>query len=135
MFCSKDNVPCSNGIMLDMAQIKNIHIGFKKHFRWYTIKNQHFDRKIGIFPFLLQEPTQKSSKNQVCGTMVTKPIDNITKEVVKSMLIEKLIFAVHQKWPCAWVGKTTMGNNIIVQQDNAKSHPTSSEPDLAAILK
>ena len=74
-----------------------------------------FSGKIGIFPFTFIEPAKRNSKNRVAGTMVTKVDESITKEKVKSCLIEKVIPAIHAKWP---QGMRT----IIIQQDNAKPH-------------
>ncbi|XP_051137880.1 uncharacterized protein LOC127256092 [Andrographis paniculata] len=48
-----------------------------------------FDGKIGIFPFTKKVPAQRSSKNRAARTMVTKPLESITKEVTKELLINK----------------------------------------------
>jgi len=51
------------------------------------------------------------------------------------MFIDKLILAIQNNWPRARINKTTTGNNIIVQQDKGKPHPTGYELDLAVALK
>ena len=38
-----------------------------------------FDGKIGIWPFITQEPAKRSSKNRKRGELETKPIQSITK--------------------------------------------------------
>ncbi|XP_074298251.1 uncharacterized protein LOC141629089 [Silene latifolia] len=53
-----------------------------------------FDGKIGIFPFTFKEPAKRNSKNRVVGTLETKSITSITKQVVKDMLISKILPAI-----------------------------------------
>ncbi|XP_057791138.1 uncharacterized protein LOC131008268 [Salvia miltiorrhiza] len=48
-----------------------------------------FDGKIGIFPFTQHVPAQRNSKNRPSGTLETKPIQSVTKEVIKDCLINK----------------------------------------------
>ncbi|XP_041999883.1 uncharacterized protein LOC121749378 [Salvia splendens] len=52
-----------------------------------------FDGKIGIFPFTKQVPAKRSSKNRMAGTLETKPIESITKDVTRDCLINKIMFA------------------------------------------
>ncbi|VFQ65301.1 unnamed protein product [Cuscuta campestris] len=82
-----------------------------------------WDGKIGIFPFTYEAPAQRSSKNRLAGTMEVKPIPIINREVMKMMLLTKLLPAIKEKWPGP-------SRNIIVQQDNAKPHVDGSDPDL-----
>ncbi|XP_076902972.1 uncharacterized protein LOC143557894 [Bidens hawaiensis] len=69
--------------------------------RFDTSGNEIFLGKIGIFPFTKLEPAKCSSKNRVAGTMETKPILSVTKEVTRSWLIDKVIPAIRDKWPQA----------------------------------
>nr|XP_043626076.1 uncharacterized protein LOC122597563 [Erigeron canadensis] len=78
--------------------------------------NEVFSGKIGIFPFTTLEPAKRSSKNRVAGTLITKPILSVTKEVTRSWLIEKVLPAIRSKWPRDHTGP------IFIQQDNAKPH-------------
>nr|XP_043615978.1 uncharacterized protein LOC122587884 [Erigeron canadensis] len=78
--------------------------------------NEVFSRKIGIFPFTTLEPAKRSSKNRVAGTLITKPVLSVTKEVTRSWLIEKVLPAIRSKWPRDHTGP------IFIQQDNAKPH-------------
>ncbi|VFQ94596.1 unnamed protein product [Cuscuta campestris] len=82
-----------------------------------------WDGKIGIFPFTYEAPAQRSSKNRPAGTMEVKPIPIINREVMKMMLLTKLLPAIKEKWPGP-------SRNIIVQQDNVKPHVDGSDPDL-----
>ena len=52
--------------------------------RFDSSRNQQFDGKIGIFPFTCKEPAKRSSKNRVAGTLETKPILSVTKDVMRS---------------------------------------------------
>ena len=49
-----------------------------------------FGGKIGIFPFIERVPAKRSSKNRRAGTIETKPIESITKEVTKDYIINKV---------------------------------------------
>ncbi|KAK9675478.1 hypothetical protein RND81_11G009600 [Saponaria officinalis] len=48
-----------------------------------------FDGKIGMFPFTKQQPAARSSKNRPKGTLETKPIKSISKEVIRRCVIEQ----------------------------------------------
>ncbi|KAJ0854273.1 hypothetical protein HanRHA438_Chr14g0660821 [Helianthus annuus] len=84
--------------------------------RYDASGNEVFSGKIGIFPFTTLEPAKRSSKNRVAGTLVTKPILSVTKEVTRSWLIEKVLPAIRSTWPRDHTGP------IFIQQDNAKPH-------------
>lgn len=49
-----------------------------------------FDGKIGIFPFTEQKKAIRGSKHRPKGTMFTKPIESITKDVIKKCLITEV---------------------------------------------
>ncbi|KAK9705768.1 hypothetical protein RND81_07G080100 [Saponaria officinalis] len=78
--------------------------------------NLIFDGKIGIFPFTFQEPAKRKSKKRAAGTLETKSIASINKQVIKEMLLNKILPAITSKWP------TLLSKTIIIQQDNAKPH-------------
>ena len=86
--------------------------------------NPTFDGKIGIFPFVFKEPAKRSSKNRMAGTLETKPILSVTKEVYRRCLIEQVLPAIHAKWPRDG-GSVT---EILIQQDNAKPHINPTDP-------
>ncbi|KAG8069617.1 hypothetical protein GUJ93_ZPchr0006g43129 [Zizania palustris] len=84
-------------------------------------KNQEgvwtFDGKIGMFPFIFKEPALRSSRNRERGTMVTKAMTSVTKEVSRNFLVNKVLPAIKEKWPAE-----ERGVPIYIQQDNAKTH-------------
>ena len=58
-----------------------------------------FDGKIGCFPFVTYEPARRSSANRPAGTIEMKPIESVTKEVIRDFMIEKVLPAIRAKWP------------------------------------
>ncbi|XP_074362072.1 uncharacterized protein LOC141702269 [Apium graveolens] len=82
-----------------------------------------FDGKIGIFSFTVTEPTKRASKNRERGVLEIKPIESITKLVIKQCLIQKIIPAIKAKWP------SNSDLNILIQQDNAKTHIQGNDQD------
>lgn len=52
--------------------------------------NLIFDGKIGIFPFTEQVPAKRKSKNRPAGTMETKSVISVTKEVVRDCIINEV---------------------------------------------
>ncbi|XP_042059721.1 uncharacterized protein LOC121804288 [Salvia splendens] len=81
-----------------------------------------FDEKIGIFPFTKQVPAKRSSKNRMAGTLETKSIESITKDVTRDCLINKILPAIKAKWPD---GATKV---LKIQQDNARPHIKDNDP-------
>ncbi|KAF7801620.1 mariner transposase [Senna tora] len=73
--------------------------------------------KIGIFPLVTYEPARRTSVNRVAGTLETKPIASVNKEVIRLFLIQKVLPAIKEKWP-----REDTGCPIIIQQDNARTH-------------
>lgn len=82
-----------------------------------------FDGKIGIFPFTVTEPTKRASKNRARGVMEVKPIESITKLVIKQCLVHKIIPAIKARWP------SDSDKHILIQQDNAKPHIDDTDLD------
>ncbi|KAK9698356.1 hypothetical protein RND81_08G098600 [Saponaria officinalis] len=82
-----------------------------------------FDGKIGIWPFVLQVPAKRNSKNRVAGTLETKCIESINKQVTKDMILNCVLPAIKAKWP------TNQSRHIIIQQDNARPHFSNNDPD------
>ena len=54
-----------------------------------------YDGKVGIFPFTEVLPAQRKSKNRPRGTMETKPLHSVTKEVMRDCLINKVCNFFH----------------------------------------
>ncbi|XP_050222041.1 uncharacterized protein LOC126672140 [Mercurialis annua] len=80
--------------------------------------------KIGVFPFITHEPAKRSSVNRVAGTMETKPITSIIRDVMKLYLIEKVLPAIKKKWP-----REESHLPIFIQQDNANTHISLDDVD------
>ena len=85
-----------------------------------------WDGKIGIFPFTEVEYAKKSSKNRDKGTPETKAIQSITKQVIRSTLIDKVLPAIRQKWP------ENACKDIWIQQDNARPHIAVDDAEFIA---
>ncbi|KAM3301962.1 hypothetical protein P3S67_016464 [Capsicum chacoense] len=64
-----------------------------------------------------KEPAKRNSKNRTAGTMETKPIQSVTKDITRACLIEKVLPAIRAKWPAS-----DSNNPIFLQQDNARPH-------------
>ncbi|XP_074287884.1 uncharacterized protein LOC141613048 [Silene latifolia] len=77
----------------------------------------------GIWPFVSLEPAQRNSKNRVAGTIETKPIDSITKQVVKNMMLGVVLPEIKRKW------SANASKTIFIQQDNARPHISNTDPD------
>jgi hypothetical protein len=76
----------------------------------------YFDGKIGIWPFVGQEPAKRDSKDRKKGTPITKPI-TVIRDVSRSCLITKVLPAIVVKWP-----REARGETISIQQDNTRTH-------------
>jgi hypothetical protein len=85
--------------------------------------NELFSGKIGVFPFVTHELAKRSSINRVAGTMETKAITSVNRDVVRSFLINKVLPAIRDKWP-----REDLGSTIYIQQDNARTHVNSNDP-------
>ncbi|XP_074277539.1 uncharacterized protein LOC141601168 [Silene latifolia] len=85
-----------------------------------------FDGKIGMFPFTKQQPTARASRNRPRGTLETKPIESITKQVIKQCLIEQVIPAIKSVWP------EGLSKHIYIHQDNVRPHIKNGDPDFMA---
>ncbi|XP_074303611.1 uncharacterized protein LOC141638061 [Silene latifolia] len=81
------------------------------------------DGKLGIWPFVMEVPAKRKSKNRSAGTLETKSIDSITKQVTKEMLITNVLPTIKAKWAANYSKK------IQIQQDNARPHLTNKDAD------
>nr|GLL29754.1 uncharacterized protein LOC109190808 isoform X1 [Ipomoea trifida] len=79
-------------------------------------RNEMFDGKIGMFPFVYKEAAKRRSKNREAGTLETKPIESVNKEVTRKWLIDYVLLAIRAKWP------PSSSKTIYIQQDNARPH-------------
>jgi hypothetical protein len=74
-----------------------------------------FDGKIGAWPFVEQVVVQQTSVNRPAGTVETKPVSVRTLTKYREFLIEKVLSAIKEKWPCH-------NPSIVIQQDGASLH-------------
>ncbi|KAF2310199.1 hypothetical protein GH714_007183 [Hevea brasiliensis] len=79
--------------------------------------NELFYGKIGVFPFVTHELAERTSFNKAAGTLETKPITSVRKDVIRPYLIEKVLPAIKAKWP-----REDSSHPIFIQQDNARTH-------------
>ncbi|KAM3219342.1 hypothetical protein P3L10_023873 [Capsicum annuum] len=76
-----------------------------------------FSDKIGLFPFVTQERAKRASANRPAGTVETKAMTSITKEISRSFLINEVLPAIKAKW-----SREDLNSTIFIQQDNARTH-------------
>ncbi|KAH0746008.1 hypothetical protein KY285_007665 [Solanum tuberosum] len=50
-----------------------------------------FSGKIGSFPFVVKEQAKRNNKNRTAGTLETKLILSVTKDITRPCLIEKVL--------------------------------------------
>ncbi|XP_057770758.1 uncharacterized protein LOC130990549 [Salvia miltiorrhiza] len=91
--------------------------------RFDNASNSFFDGKLGIWPFVYKEPAKRNSKNRASGTLETKPVASVTKQVIRAGFLENLLPAIREKWP------SLNGRRIYIQQDNAKPHLHVNDPE------
>lgn len=90
-------------------------------------RKQFFDGKIGLWPFVYNEPAKRNSKNRPKGTLITKPVESINAAEVRKMLIENVLPAIKAKFPAA-----SKSSPIFIQQDNAKPHSYTNDENFVA---
>ena len=95
--------------------------------RYDSHRKHYFDGKIGIWPFVYQEPAQRNSKNRDKGTIIKKNVESVTAVHSKNMIMENVISAIKSKFPPAYKKKT------IYVQDNAKPHFSDNDADIVAL--
>ncbi|XP_021763641.1 uncharacterized protein LOC110728273 [Chenopodium quinoa] len=82
--------------------------------------------KYGLFLFVKHERAKKKSKNREAGTMETKEIQNVNKEAIRHMILDKIIPIIHAQWP------TQLSKNVIIQWDNARPHQVPRDEEFLA---
>lgn len=83
--------------------------------------------KIGVWPLVEKVPARRSSVNRPAGTLETKPIGSITREVSRMYLRDKILPAVKEKVPPELASET-----IYIQQDNAPCHVSVDDEEFQA---
>ncbi|CAK8566040.1 unnamed protein product [Lathyrus sativus] len=90
--------------------------------------NEIFSGKIGVFPLVNKVPARRSSVNRAAGTLETKPITSINKEISRMFLINKVLPAIKEKWPREQASET-----IYIQQDNVPSHVSMDDEEFRRV--
>lgn len=92
--------------------------------RYDSHRKHYFDGKIGLWPFVYDEPAKRNSKNRPKGTLVTKPIESVNAVAVKDMLVKNVLPAIRSKFPLS-----CKSSPVFIQQDNAKPHSYANDSD------
>ncbi|KAF0902059.1 hypothetical protein E2562_012841 [Oryza meyeriana var. granulata] len=95
--------------------------------------NEHGDEtflgKVGIFPFVKEEPAAKNSRNRPRETLITKSVV-VNRDVMRDYLINKALPAIQANWQEKDAEKT-----IFIQQDNARTHVSPTDPEFCATME
>ncbi|KAJ0391779.1 hypothetical protein P43SY_012138 [Pythium insidiosum] len=91
--------------------------------RWDAHKKQLWDGKIGVWPFVVYEPAQRSSKNRAKGTLELKTY-TVDREIYRACLANSVIPEIKRRWPS--------GRRVRLQQDNAKPHVLADDEVIQA---
>jgi hypothetical protein len=89
--------------------------------------NETFSGKIGVFPLVHKVAAKRSSSNRASGTLETKPITSITKQVSRMFLIEKVLPAIKAKWPREHAMETIYIQQCHVSIDDEEFSKAASE--------
>lgn len=90
-------------------------------------RQQNFNGKIGIWPFVYKEPSKRNSKNRPKGTMITKNIESINLNEFRSMVYNNILPASRSIVPI-----TNKTRPLFIQQDNARPHTRDDDPEMTA---
>ncbi|XP_042003691.1 uncharacterized protein LOC121752640 [Salvia splendens] len=122
-----------NGMLKYHTMHNVVHIDEKWFFmtkatdRYYLLPDEEEPYRSCIFPFTTKEPAQRKSKNRAKGTLETKPIQSVNKDVMRDCLIHKIIPTIKAKWP------SNISKEIFIQQDNARPHIMHNDAEFQSI--
>ena len=91
--------------------------------------NVTFDGKVGMWAFVTEDVAKYDSKYRTKGTLELKNV-NVTRDVMREYLCEKVIPAIVEVWPDDGYAET-----IWIQQDNARTHVQPDDPVFLAAVK
>ncbi|OWZ17037.1 LOW QUALITY PROTEIN: hypothetical protein PHMEG_0009071 [Phytophthora megakarya] len=98
-------------------QEEDAHITLKKN---YIVKPRCvWDGKIGLSPFAVYEPAQRSSKNRDAGTLELKSY-TVDRDIYRRALCRMVIPRIKAIWPS--------GKRVALQHDNVKPHVAADDP-------
>ncbi|CEG35741.1 uncharacterized protein PHALS_05143 [Plasmopara halstedii] len=89
--------------------------------RWSAKNHCIWDGKIGVWPFAVYEPAERSSKNRAAGTLELKTY-TVDRDIYRQALCRMVIPRIKAVWPS--------GKRVVLQQDNAKPHVTVDDPEV-----
>ncbi|ETI57014.1 hypothetical protein F443_00630 [Phytophthora nicotianae P1569] len=58
-----------------------------------------FDGKLGIWPLVEDYTAQRNSANRPAGTVLTRNIASIDRDVIKEFLLKEVTPTIKRKWP------------------------------------
>jgi hypothetical protein len=79
--------------------------------------------KIGCFPLVNFEQAIRGSHSRLSGEEVIKPIQSITRDVIRDFMINRVLPAIRAKWP-----REDANKPIFIQQNNAPCHLKVNDP-------
>ena len=95
-----------------------------------TRSRYYFCGKIGILPFVYQEPANRNFKNSAKGTLLTKNVESVTEDQCKKIIVENVISVIKSKFPVNYEKQfTTLGYTKQHSSDNYEDLVTSASPD------
>jgi hypothetical protein len=89
-----------------------------------------FDGKIGCFPLVTIEHAIRDSPYRLHGEEVIKPIQSITRDLIREFMINRVLPAIRAKWPREDVHKP-----IYIQQNNPPTHLKADDPQFCQFAK
>lgn len=89
--------------------------------RWDAYRHRVWDGKVGLWPFVVYEPAERSSKNCPVGTLELKTC-TVDRDVYRQALCRIVIPRIKASWP--------FGKRVVLQHDNAKPHVDADDPEV-----
>ncbi|KAG3195009.1 hypothetical protein PC128_g8828 [Phytophthora cactorum] len=92
----------------------------------YDSDGAFFDGKLGIWAFTEQAAAVRQSAGRPAGTLETKEV-SVTKSTYREKLVSKALPEILVHWPGC--------GGVVLQQDNAPTHISPSNPEFAAAVE
>ncbi len=94
-----------------------------------------WDGKIGVYAFVVEHIAQRNSVNRPAGTVELRN-HNVTRDVYRKTLIEKVLPDIRRKWPRSFFEHQHQRSRVIyLQQDNAKPHIKGNDTEFCAAAR
>ena len=85
-------------------------------------RNKKFNGKLGFWDLTEEVPEQLTMKNRPKGTLLLKLISSINKNILKEVIINKLLPSIVDNFP-------RDSDEIVIQMDNCSSHIDNNDLD------